>query len=161
MLCSLPALLRGVLLGLSLYAAPTVAPLDSPSHIALPAIKPGLTTARPAARVVRVLCGESSAYGRHDGTEGRPTASGRIFHAADPVCAMRAPVPLGSVVRVTRGTRTVVLLCCDRGPYARATGRRYRGQLRAIDVSESAAEALGFGGGIADVTVEVLAGSFW
>lgn len=81
---------------------------------------------------------------------GHRTANGEIFDASAMTAAHRTlPMPVN--VRVTNldNGRTVILRVNDRGPYAKS---------RIIDVSEHAAEVLGFkGAGTAHVRVQYLA----
>src|SRR6266545_393673 len=91
--------------------------------------------------------GRASFYGNR--LVGRKTASGERYDA-DAMTAAHKTLPLGTKVRVTAPStrRTVVVRINDRGPYLRG---------RSIDLSRSAARALGItGGGVADVTIEVV-----
>lgn len=95
--------------------------------------------------VVSVEIGEASWYG--SGAHGRRTASGEIFDRYGMTAAHKT-LPMDSFVRVTNLTngRQVVLRINDRGPW---------GEGRVIDVSERAAELLGFKrAGLAQVRVE-------
>ncbi len=95
----------------------------------------------------RVLHGRASFYGNR--FIGRETASGERYDA-DAMTAAHKTLPIGTKVRVTAPStwRTVVVRINDRGPYLRG---------RSIDLSRSAARALGItGGGVADVTIEVV-----
>lgn len=78
--------------------------------------------------------GIASWYG--PGFEGNPTASGDIF---DPslFTAASLELPLGTWLYVTRGSRGVVVLVNDRGPYI---------DDRVLDLSQAAAEAIGITG---------------
>lgn len=114
-------------------------------------------TARPkspptgTAPVLEVREGLASFYGR--GFEGKTTASGTRFRTAAMVAA-HPTYPFGTTVRVTNleNGRSVRLRIVDRGPAARA---RARGVI--IDVSQGAAQALGFiDDGRTRVRVEVL-----
>ncbi len=87
--------------------------------------------------------GIASWYG--PGFEGRPTASGAIFHA-DGLTAASLDLPLGTWLRVTRGARSVVVLVNDRGPYI---------EDRILDLSHGAAEILGFTG-LAWISAEIV-----
>lgn len=91
-----------------------------------------------------VLTGQASWYG--PGFVGNPTASGAPYDPERLTCAHKT-LPLGTVVRVTSGSRSVSCLVDDRGPYVAG---------RIIDMSRAGARALGFDG-VAQVTVEVLA----
>lgn len=87
----------------------------------------------------------ASWYGAHE--EGRPTASGCAFHARELTAAHRV-LPLGSVVLVSRGERSVVVVINDRGPFVRGRG---------IDLSKAAAERLGMiDVGVAPVRAQVI-----
>lgn len=90
-----------------------------------------------------VLAGQASWYG--PGFVGNPTASGAPYDPERLTCAHKT-LPLGTVVRVTSGSRSVSCLVDDRGPYIAG---------RIIDMSRAGARALGFDG-VAQVTVEVL-----
>ena len=92
----------------------------------------------------QVQSGGASWYG--PGFVGNPTASGSPYDPERLTCAHKT-LPLGTVVRVTRGPLTVSCLVNDRGPYVGA---------RIIDMSRAGSRALGFDG-VADVVVEVLA----
>ena len=87
--------------------------------------------------------GIASWYG--PGFDGRPTASGDIFHA-DGLTAASLDLPLGTWLRVTRGAQSVVVLVNDRGPYI---------EERILDLSQGAAEILGFTG-LAWVSAEII-----
>lgn len=91
--------------------------------------------------------GTASWYG--DAFHGKPTANGEIYNAGEMTAAHRT-LPLPSIVRVTnlQNGRTVIVRVNDRGPFAKN---------RVIDVSERAAEVLGFkDDGTTDVKVELL-----
>jgi len=92
--------------------------------------------------------GIASWYG--PGFHGRKTASGERFNQNAMTCAHKAPMKLGTVVRVThlRTGRSVVCRVNDRGPYAGG---------RIIDLSKAAAAHLGMiGTGTARVRVDIL-----
>ena len=94
-----------------------------------------------------VEVGEASWYG--PGFHGRQTANGEVFDRHAMTAAHRT-LQMPSVVRVTnlRNGRSKVLRINDRGPFAKE---------RVIDVSEHAAEALGFKkDGHAPVRIELL-----
>jgi len=100
-------------------------------------------------QVAAVEEGEAAWYGA--GAHGRRTASGEIFDRRG-MTAAHLTFPLASTVRVTNldNGRQVMLRINDRGAFG-AYGR-------IIDVSERAAELLGFkSAGIADVRVELIA----
>lgn len=94
----------------------------------------------------QVIVGEASWYG--PGFVGNPTASGSPYDPERLTCAHKT-LPLGTVVRVSRGGLAVSCLVNDRGPYVGD---------RVIDMSRAGARALGYSG-VAVVTVEVLARS--
>lgn len=90
-----------------------------------------------------VLTGVASWYG--PGFDGQPTAAGAIYDEnAWTVASL--DLPLGTMVVVSRGGRSVLLLVNDRGPYVAG---------RILDLSHAGAEALGFDG-LASVTVQVV-----
>ena len=87
----------------------------------------------------------------HDRFHGRVTSSGRV-HDNDELVAAHRTYPFGTFLRVTNldNMRSVIVCVTDRGPYH---GRRI------IDVSESAADSLGFiERGVARVRLEVVPG---
>ncbi|HTR66394.1 MAG TPA: septal ring lytic transglycosylase RlpA family protein [Terriglobales bacterium] len=91
--------------------------------------------------------GTASWYGKD--FQGKATASGEPFNMYD-LTAAHPTLPLGTTVRVTnlRNGRTVLLRINDRGPVP---------QDRIIDVSYSAARALGFKGrGLQRVRLDVV-----
>lgn len=101
----------------------------------------------PEEKFVHVETGQASWYG--PGFHGRKTANGEIFDQRALTAAHRT-LQLPSIVRVVNvgNGRSVVVRVNDRGPYH---GNRI------IDLSEAAAEALGFKHlGVALVRVEVL-----
>jgi rare lipoprotein A len=127
---------------------------DAPLVAGLAAIaapRPGAATSpAPPEVVLQVLRGRAIWYG--DRWQGRRTASGERFDKRALTAAHRG-LPLGSRVRVTnlRNDRQVIVRITDRGPYGRDRGR-------IIDLSERAAEDLGFKDrGWTDVRLEVLA----
>lgn len=75
--------------------------------------------------------GVASYYGR--GFAGKATASGEAFDPAKMTAAHRT-LPLGSIVKVSHGGKSVVVRINDRGP---SHGNRV------IDLSEGAARAIG------------------
>ena len=94
----------------------------------------------------QVVEGNASWYG--PGFHGRPTSSGAIYNRYALTAAHRT-LPPGTVVRVTnlRNGRSAVLLINDWGPVPAD---------REIDVSEAAADVLGFRQqGLAPVRIEV------
>ena len=80
--------------------------------------------------------------------DGRRTASGETFRNGGYTAAHRT-LPFGTMVRVTRGDREVVVKINDRGPFTKG---------RVIDVSQAAARDLGLiGPGHATVTLALAA----
>ncbi|MFQ5927665.1 MAG: septal ring lytic transglycosylase RlpA family protein [Terriglobia bacterium] len=103
---------------------------------------------QPALHTARVDVGKASWYGPR--FHGRPTASGVPFNRYALTAASRS-LRAGTLVRVTnlRNQRSTLLLINDWGPVP---------EDRIIDVSEAAADILGFREqGLAPVRVEVLA----
>ena len=96
------------------------------------------------------VAGVASWYG--PGFDGQPTATGAVYDEGGWTVA--SPwLPLGSLLVVTAGSRSVLLLVNDRGPYVAG---------RVLDLSHAAAQALGSSGLIqvsARVVVPVSAGS--
>ena len=91
--------------------------------------------------------GQASYYA--DKFEGRSTASGEVYRASEMTAAHRT-LPFGTQVKVTNlaNRKSVIVRINDRGPHIKK---------RIIDVSKSAAEALGFiDEGITEVTLEIL-----
>ena len=92
-----------------------------------------------------VFAGRASWYG--PGFDGRPTASGAIFDQEGMTVAHRT-LPLGTILRITRGGRSVLVLVNDRGPFVAG---------RVLDLSHGVAQVLGtVRAGVAHVTSEVL-----
>jgi rare lipoprotein A (peptidoglycan hydrolase) len=91
----------------------------------------------------RLESGVASWYG--PGFVGNPTASGAPYDPERLTCAHKT-LPLGTVVRVTRGPLALSCLVNDRGPYVDG---------RIVDLSRAGSRALGFDG-VAEVVVEVL-----
>lgn len=89
-------------------------------------------------QVLRTMTGLASYYGR--GFHGRTTASGTRFDMRAPVAA-HPSFPFGTRVRVTnlKNGRRMLLTIVDRGPT-----REHRAAGVIIDVSQGAAERLGF-----------------
>ncbi len=84
-----------------------------------------------------------------DNFEGRTTANGEKYHHSRPTAAHRT-LPFGTIVKVTNisNGKSVTVKINDRGPFV---------DNRIIDLSKSAAEALGFvHDGIAQVEIEVI-----
>jgi rare lipoprotein A (peptidoglycan hydrolase) len=92
-----------------------------------------------------VLEGAASWYG--PGFDGRPTASGAIFDQEGFTVAHRT-LPLGTILLIHRGDRSVLVLVNDRGPFVGG---------RVLDLSHGVAAALGtVQAGVAQVSAEVL-----
>jgi len=93
-----------------------------------------------------VVAGPASWYG--PGFDGRATASGAIFDQEAPTVAHRT-LPLGTILLIHYGGRSVLALVNDRGPFVGG---------RVLDLSRGVAAALGtVQAGVARVTAEVLA----
>lgn len=92
----------------------------------------------------QVLTGPASWYG--PGFVGSPTASGAPYDPERLTCAHKS-LPLGTLLRVSSGGRTVSCLLNDRGPYVGP---------RILDMSRAGSRALGYNG-VAEVVIEVLA----
>src|SRR3954470_347193 len=87
----------------------------------------------------------ASWYGDHE--EGRLTAAGCRFHAAGFTAASRT-LPFGTLLLVERGSRSVLVVVDDRGPFVAGRG---------LDLSRGAAEALGMRQvGVAPVEVQIV-----
>ena len=89
-----------------------------------------------------VTTGDASWYG--PGFDGCRSASGATFKAAQ-MTAASVTLPLGTILKVTRGGRAAVVVITDRGPYAHG---------RVLDLSQAAAQAIGLGAGA--VNMEIL-----
>ena len=103
----------------------------------------------PAAAVPagEAVSGKAAWYGRN--FDGRKTASGQPFDATA-MTAAHPSLAFGTKVKVTntKNKRSAVVTVNDRGPSTPG---------RIVDVSQAAAERLGFvRGGTADVTLEVV-----
>ena len=95
-----------------------------------------------------VLQGRASWYG--PGFDGRATASGAIFDQEGWTVAHRT-LPLGTILLVTHGSRSAVVLVNDRGPYVGG---------RILDLSHGVASYLGtVQSGVASVRAEILSPS--
>jgi rare lipoprotein A len=106
-----------------------------------------LILAAPVYTLAQVQTGKASYYA--DKFEGHLTASGEKYRHAK-LTAAHKTLPFGTRVRVTHlgNHRTVEVVINDRGPYVEG---------RVIDLSKSAAEALGFiNDGLAEVKIEVI-----
>lgn len=90
-----------------------------------------------------VFNGVTSWYG--PGFEGCATSSGATFRSSQ-MTAASLSLPLGTLLKVTNGGRSVVVVITDRGPYI---------QGRDLDLSKAAAAAIG-ASGVASVRMEVV-----
>jgi rare lipoprotein A len=86
--------------------------------------------------------GVASTYGNESG---RQTASGQRFDENAMTCAHRS-LPFGTKLRITHGSRSVIVTVNDRGPFVHG---------RVLDLSTGAARAVGLGG-LAQVTAEIV-----
>ena len=92
----------------------------------------------------RSFSGMASFYGNESGSR---TASGQRFNQNAYTAAHRS-LPFGTRLRVTHGSRSVVVTINDRGPFVRG---------RVLDLSTAAARAIGItGSGVGKVAAEVL-----
>jgi rare lipoprotein A len=95
----------------------------------------------------RSFSGIASYYGNESGSR---TASGQRFNQ-NLLTAAHRTLPFGTKLRVTHGSRSVVVTVNDRGPFIRG---------RVLDLSTAAARAVGLTGvGIGRVTAEVVPSS--
>jgi rare lipoprotein A len=90
----------------------------------------------------RTFSGVASYYGNESGSR---TASGQRMNPSAMTAAHRT-LPFGTKVRVTHGSRSVVVTINDRGPFVRG---------RVLDLSTGAARAIGLPG-VGRVTAEVV-----
>jgi rare lipoprotein A len=98
----------------------------------------------PSAGSAHTFSGMASFYGNESG---RKTASGQRFDQSALTCAHRS-LPFGTKLRVTHGSRSVVVTVNDRGPFVRG---------RVLDLSTAAARAVGLtSAGVGRVTAEVI-----
>jgi rare lipoprotein A len=86
--------------------------------------------------------GVASTYGNESG---RQTASGQRFDENAMTCAHRS-LPFGTKLRITHGSRSVIVTVNDRGPFVHG---------RVLDLSTGAARAVGLGG-LGQVTAEIV-----
>jgi rare lipoprotein A len=86
--------------------------------------------------------GVASTYGNESG---RQTASGQRFDENAMTCAHRS-LPFGTKLRITHGSRTVIVTVNDRGPFVHG---------RVLDLSTGAARAVGLSG-LGQVTAEIV-----
>ena len=90
----------------------------------------------------RTFAGVASYYGNESGSR---TASGQRMNPSAMTAAHRT-LPFGTKVRVTHGSRSVVVTINDRGPFIRG---------RVLDLSTGAARAIGLPG-VGRVTAEIV-----
>jgi rare lipoprotein A len=90
----------------------------------------------------RTFSGIASYYGNESGSR---TASGQRMNPSAMTAAHRT-LPFGTKVRVTHGSRSVVVTINDRGPFIRG---------RVLDLSTGAAHAIGLPG-VGRVTAEIV-----
>jgi len=87
--------------------------------------------------------GKASYYGSESGAR---TASGARYNPMGMTAAHRS-LPFGTKLKVTHGSRSVVVTVNDRGPFVRG---------RVLDLSKGAAQAIGLTGrGVGHVVAEV------
>ena len=99
---------------------------------------------RALANAGRSFAGMASFYGSESGTR---TASGQRFNQGAMTAAHRS-LPFGTKLRVTHGSRSVVVTINDRGPFIRG---------RVLDLSKGAASAIGLTSrGVGRVVAEVM-----
>jgi peptidoglycan lytic transglycosylase len=92
----------------------------------------------------RTFSGMASYYGSESGSR---TASGQRMNSNAMTCAHRS-LPFGTKLRVTHGSRSVIVTVNDRGPFIRG---------RVLDLSTGAARAIGLtAAGVGRVTAEVV-----
>jgi rare lipoprotein A len=96
----------------------------------------------PSSGSGRSFAGIASHYGNESGSR---TASGQRFNQNAMTAAHRS-LPFGTKLRVTQGSRSVVVTINDRGPFIRG---------RVLDLSTGAARAIGLGG-LGRVVAEVI-----
>ena len=97
-----------------------------------------------ATGVGRTFSGMASFYGNEAGSR---TASGQRFNQGAMTAAHRS-LPFGTKLRVTHGSRSVVVTINDRGPFIRG---------RVLDLSKGAASAIGLTSrGVGRVVAEVM-----
>ena len=98
----------------------------------------------PSQGTGRSFSGMASYYGNESGSR---TASGQRFNQNAMTAAHRS-LPFGTKLRVSHGSRSVVVTINDRGPFIRG---------RVLDLSTGAARAIGLtGAGVGRVTAEVV-----
>jgi len=98
----------------------------------------------PSSGSGRSFSGMASFYGNESGSR---TASGQRFNQSAMTAAHRS-LPFGTKLKVTHGSRSVVVTINDRGPFIRG---------RVLDLSTGAARAVGLTSrGVGRVTAEVI-----
>jgi rare lipoprotein A len=98
----------------------------------------------PSSGSGRSFSGMASYYGNESGSR---TASGQRMNANAMTAAHRS-LPFGTKLRVTHGSRSVVVTINDRGPFIRG---------RVLDLSTGAARVIGLtGAGVGRVVAEVM-----
>jgi len=98
----------------------------------------------PSSGSGRSFSGMASFYGNESGSK---TASGQRFNQ-NALTAAHRTLPFGTKLRVTHGSRSVVVTINDRGPFVHG---------RVLDLSTAAAREVGLtGAGVGRVTAEVL-----
>jgi rare lipoprotein A len=98
----------------------------------------------PSSGSGRSFSGMASFYGNESG---RQTASGQRFNQ-NALTAAHRTLPFGTKLRVTHGSRSVVVTINDRGPFVHG---------RVLDLSTAAAREVGLtSAGVGRVTAEVL-----
>ncbi len=115
-------------------------------------MKARILLAMLAATLARAETGTASWYGSpKDHTIGKLMANGKPFDPAALTCASWA-YPLGTMLRVTSGGKSVVVCVTDRGP-----NKRLVAQGRIIDLAKAAFVMLGdTRAGVVPVRVEVV-----
>jgi rare lipoprotein A len=100
-------------------------------------------SANAAAASSGSFAGKASYYGSETGSR---TASGARYNPMGMTAAHRS-LPFGTRLKVTHGSRSVVVTVNDRGPFIRG---------RVLDLSKGAAQAIGLTGrGVGHVVAEV------
>lgn len=107
------------------------------------ASRKGWRDAHASAGTARTFSGIASYYGNEAGNK---TASGQRFNQHAMTAAHRS-LPFGTRLKVTHGSRSVLVTVNDRGPFIRG---------RVLDLSKGAAQAIGLTGrGVGMVVAEV------
>ena len=98
----------------------------------------------PSSGAGRIFTGMASFYGNESG---RQTASGQRFNQESLTAAHRS-LPFGTRLKVTHGSRSVVVTVNDRGPFVHG---------RVLDLSTAAAREVGLiSAGVGHVVAEVM-----